>query len=533
MPQFRVLCASRTGTPAVMWSDGRERFWDDGASAQAYAKRLNRLDGQKYMVKPVIDMNWRLRENHRFSHGEYKNPIWVNDSWWRDNAGIWANHFLHLSTERIGYVAYTESDERGSLDKQTVTKPGAYLKRYFETVLRRYDISIDRIVARFNAAVLPRRLFVLTSAEDIERIYALAPPESCMGNETYRRSQGYKWASPFPATRCYGAGDLAIAYITDEIDDGGPASDPADHDTGRITARALVWPAKHTHSRCYGDVAKMTSALNAAGFRFEAPLGAKLLRVKHKGAFVMPYLDAGARSGGGSLGAIDRETHLEIAVQDRRNYHGSNTNGMSTGIGGRDVVTCEECGDPEDDIAEVYFDNGDRSMSLCGGCRNVRRCEYGGDLHDLDTTDFVEMDDGQFWSRHRFDEYGITCAKTGARIPRESAVRVYSDPGDRYYEWWGRGAAEEETATCRYSDLRYRKYDMVNHAGFGGWIHKKFVILCTECLHDAIEGDTAHFGVGRSRRVVCVECHDTLCQRAAERRARREASATAEAENPF
>jgi hypothetical protein len=63
---------------------------------------------------------------------------------------------------------------------------------------------------------------------------------------------------------------------------------------GKVTARAVCWPAKQIYARVYGDAPRLESLLERAGFRtgmnseFKAP---GCSGSKAGDAFVCPYLD--------------------------------------------------------------------------------------------------------------------------------------------------------------------------------------------------------------------------------------------------
>jgi hypothetical protein len=78
--------------------------------------------------------------------------------------------------------------------------------------------------------------------------------------------------------RVYAAGDLAVAYL----------QNPA----GKISDRVLCWPEKKRYGRVYGGGdGRIQRLLEEAGFKCGELEGARLLKVRKRGTYVMPYID--------------------------------------------------------------------------------------------------------------------------------------------------------------------------------------------------------------------------------------------------
>ena len=97
-----------------------------------------------------------------------------------------------------------------------------------------------------------------------------------------KRSPDYRWQymvedgeMPHPVS-VYGGSDLGVAYLGDI--------------QTTITARCVVWPDKLTYFRVYGDPT-LKAILHRAGYKQDAPSGAKVRHIPHRGRIIMPYVD--------------------------------------------------------------------------------------------------------------------------------------------------------------------------------------------------------------------------------------------------
>lgn len=344
-----------TGAPHLeACGSGLPLLFDDGANAAREAEALTELTGAKHQPRPVREETnaWREREAARFASGEYEQVPWDQQYWWRASDHS-KNHFAHVAAGHKAQIAYTQSDDRGSQDRQTRTKPGRYLQQYFG-----HELTGDNIQwwsAQWAEKFALPELKFATTPDDIEHVYCNGP-SSCMSGEPN------EYASPCHPTRVYGAGDLAVAYI--ELDD-------------KISARAVVYPVKKVYARPYGYDELMVSALKAAGYQRSdvSFLGARLLRIPARTGegIVLPYLDFA----GGAKGGSD-DKYIFVANRDVE-YPGDQTNGVT----GNCSEPCGRCGDrfAPDDLS--YVQSADEHW--CGDC-----CEH---LWTCDRCS-SELDDG-------------------------------------------------------------------------------------------------------------------------------------------
>lgn len=250
----------------------------DGRTAADYAKRLTLERGHKVQVRPIArDAGgdaWRDRERARLTDGTYL-PMPV--TW--DLPQI-PDHFLHLAEDDPCQVAFTESPQKGVLDRQTRMTPGRYLER-FHTHLP--DLERKRYIAMVDK---PEEVFFATKKREIEWVYRNGP-NSCMSHDLC----GY--SSHLHPVKAYAEGDFAVAYLKSGT---------------RVSARCLVWPEKKIYGRFYGDAERLRVALETDGYKsggYESGglfAGARLRKLwdKEEERLILPYFDGGYY-------ALDRE----------------------------------------------------------------------------------------------------------------------------------------------------------------------------------------------------------------------------------
>lgn len=219
-------------------------------------------------------MTWQDRESRRFPEGYYKPVPWAQEGWFMSalaQSEELRNHFVHMSRKEDGdlsvKVSYTPSPELGERDRQVTIRPGRYLIKYFSHVLSHDEINKWSGDARAGESII-KFAFDPINVEDIYR--------RCGGNSgvgacmSYGRDQ-YRFAAlrAMHPTHVYCAGDIQLSYI--------------DHPTtGKIIARALVWPEKKLYTRVYGDERMFVPAIEALGYRSGLFDGARLTTIYAK-----------------------------------------------------------------------------------------------------------------------------------------------------------------------------------------------------------------------------------------------------------
>lgn len=204
--------------------------------------------------------SWQSREADKFSDGEYVYVPWSD----RDQ---FPDHYVHISLNTAGHVAYTADDESGHLDKQTSLKVGRYLQRFYA------DKFTSAEIAQYVATVSGDgyALKIATSPDDIETVYVNGP-NSCMAH-----SESSYSSSEHPV-RVYGDSDLAVAYYGN---------------MDSASARAVIWPEKKIYSRLYGAEQTLRRMLENAGYTSGSLRGARIRAVecRNTGSWIVPYVD--------------------------------------------------------------------------------------------------------------------------------------------------------------------------------------------------------------------------------------------------
>lgn len=334
----------------------------------------------RYRVKPIVDDSWKRRERRRRLHGEYRNlPDEVQRMADRD----YPDHFAHASKSETGKVAYTESPEKGMQDRQTRSRPGAYIRKYWPDLP---DAEVQRLALMVDNEAKPRTLRLAEGPDAIEDVY-IRGPNSCM---SYDRGSFHSSEHP---VRVYAGPDLKLAYITED-----------DTEDGRPTGRALVWPEQGVYGRVYGDTDRMRHSLETEGFSAGSLDGARILKIENDGGggrWVLPYIDDSYRvSDAGRYFVIDCDG--EIAA-DR-----------TDGVGGAHVCGCCEFEVDFDYDGGVYVDGEPHCLECAGTCEGC----YEGHLYD----DMTYIDGyGQYCNRCR-DSHFTECEDCGEWIEDSEIV---------------------------------------------------------------------------------------------------------------
>ncbi len=327
------------------------------------------------------DIAWIERERERIYSDGIALPVWYGEAWFSDNWAIWQYHFPHVSKVDRTMLAYTESPEKGRRDIQTRVRPGRYLQRYFSGILTAKQIAMYaqwQTTGTRECAYTSERDYPLAFADtpdDIARVYVNGP-QSCMDGRNFNDADSHP-------CRVYGAGDLAIAYLTER-------------NTDRVKARSLVWPARKVVGRVYPtpycfsadgftseadsqDCANaLWNRLAALGYRQDNGTdfdGANLAKINGRHVYWMPYLDH-------SYGVNDKGENWSMARYDA-DYCCDRTDGTLTEREEEEEEreydwTCDHCGDgyfdDDESASEVYtrYRNGNaRVMEYwCDSCCN-------------------------------------------------------------------------------------------------------------------------------------------------------------------
>jgi len=334
---------------------------DSPIDALACIAEMQNATGLRYRMARVVTDEWRNREALRLRDGTYTTlPAWWTDApWWRNSTAA-ADHYTHRS-QCGDMIAFTESADKGSADRQTRVLATRYLTRYFADRLTPQEIVA--IGVRF-AQTTETQLIIKDTAADFERVYRAA--EHCSESSSYKSCMRYETATfgtPCHPASAYAGHGLAIAY--------------AQCPDGSIPARAIVWPERMSFVRVYGieesDKHNLIRLLEDAGYtRADGFDGARLSRIEFCGgdSVVVPYID------GDTQRLDDRGDYLIITRHGK--IDGSSTAGWSELVD-ENSIECERCGSREDQD-DAHTVSGETWCASCAN-RHAFFCHATGELH--------------------------------------------------------------------------------------------------------------------------------------------------------
>lgn len=419
---------------------------------EARARDVTSHLDDRFFVGPAL---WEHRENLRSRDGTYTHPRFAETQWWQNRSDTLRRHYAHVSLDDPSMIAFTESDQKGARDRQTRMRVGRYLTRFFSDVLSEREIAFIakwQTTGTLDTGFHDEGKYPLRFAEtgsEITDVYANGPA-SCMQGED--------------AVRVYGAGDLAVAYLANETDNGKRS----------VTARALVWPARKHVGRIYPtpdsyyadeyvsrDEAQaaydaLLNRLLAMGYTTEDQKrggfnGARLKKIDAGGygsRYVMPYLDRGYMVNDGNNHFtmhingqyLADSTDGEIEIEDRLAHCDNCEDSFdpddaitvytrwSPSYGARGAQTwCLNCAEDHAFYCVATHKNygNDSGVPLADGEIVVQdwadhHCyvsDHSGDTFDPDNDAQVEMANGEVWAQSEFETDGFTCRVTGDNHP--------------------------------------------------------------------------------------------------------------------
>lgn len=398
----------------------------DGATAAQCAKDHNENSGNgpfRFMVKKETELSpirdYAKWAEERFSTGEWRKlPFELQHPF----------HFAHLSNADDAQVAFWASEADAQNDRITTMLPGRYLNAYYAD-----DFTPNQIRDLAVQIDADGVLKLCEDADEIVRVY-VALGQACMRYDDHSTCHdGFVWRSGINPTRVYHSPDLNVAYLERK---------------DRIIARALVRPEAKAVGRIYGDIERMTAALEAEGWNFDCRNhsadgygdglfnGARLMKVvpeRYPHNLTMPYLDFGY---GVKLG--DEYLTLELNGSD-----GRRTDGLLWEPG------CEPERPAGSPIAPVIRVDDDDDTFECERC---------GDREDNDSRYTVNGD--TWWCENCWDANGVTCT----RCDNDFSVghTVTDGDGERYCD----GCADRVLRSCDYCQEQYH-VDNLNSVGDG------------------------------------------------------------------
>lgn len=425
------------------------------------------------ILDAVEDDTWKDREKARFDSGQYE-PVFFSEFTWYQQSEYAALHFVHVSENQPGKLAYTSTPDKGREDRQTVMNPGRYLREYFSDVLADHEIEelANRFVREHGAGF---ELRLAKSGEEIADSYRAAHLGSCM----HFGSNGYN-SSVHPCT-VYGAGDIECATAWND---------------GECVARCLIWRKDDGETlvgRIYGHIEAMQSALKTIGVdtentdsHYDELDGARLQKIMNGSEYVIPYIDS-------SQHAKDCGNYLVIDSYGEIDSHVSHDTG---GLSGHHFI-CDRCEDgiDEHESYPVITQWGTEQYCENCNCYHTFYCENTEEYYsDSDFTSIHVMTRHGFetWCEERTEGDSFYCEYTHEYYDHNyySGVTVHDSNGletgyacvekcdditlcdnsGEYYEQcatvelengeiWGADIFESEGFTCKSNGLNYSKND--------------------------------------------------------------------------
>lgn len=460
---------------------GNPITFETGPEASTRAKALSESLGVKVQPRRlVVDSSWHEREQARFASGEYMKLAWLDEKLWYTNVMEAAsrafvsrratihealdavevqhgwqspaynkasdecslklkaldiecctlqtkNHFAHISIDDPLMVAFTKNDEMGLADRQTRMSSEAYLKRYWPDAFTASEI--DTLVQVHNETYVDHAFKLATVPDEIEQVYTNFD-RSCDDVAT-SCMRGTDWKYGEHPCRVYGAGDLAIAYLTNK--------------DGETTHRALCWPERKLYSRMYGKGDRLHARLKMAGYSKSAYYdgggasleGARLLRIEldcNSEEFVMPYVDE-------NIPAKDDGKFLILSRAGRictRQTNGTTAEEPEEGDGD----LCSICEERVDETTNVYTRaNQTSSVQMCECCRGSLAfwCDGYEKYFHSGRVNSYEVN-GETWSARYFELHGARCEHTGDNYSIDAMVEVIVST-EGHTERWYKGVA--------------------------------------------------------------------------------------------
>lgn len=421
--------------------------FETGPLAAAECKLLHDQYGGKFSPRPaalIDDPRWKRREQTRLQDGTYMRPQFFNEF------ETSSYHFLHLSAGKPGALAYTKDETKGRADLQATISLRGYFELYNKHALDsvpRFEDKLKAFMARLPA---PDSIKFAKTPSEIAEVYTKYNDEchqvrsSCM---RYNFEEDNEDADDCPAHPCsvYGAGDLAVAYLTDK--------------EGRTTHRALCWPDRLVYSRVYGDDGSLHVELKKLGYKkspnywpddahkaTQGLEGARLLRVwndNDSSIFLVPYCDDVSS-------AKDDGTHLILDNKGRIGLRRTDGWSDETHPGDEDDgynYTCSNCDNGCDDTYTVYM-NETSTRQWCESCRDdgAFYCNQADEYYSDSRVGIVHVN-GEVWSEYAARENAEQSDRSELWFHSDDMRNVIIDDSGTV-ERWGANEAHKLAWLC-------------------------------------------------------------------------------------
>lgn len=312
-----------------------------------------------------------------YTTGEWQQVPWNTQAWFVGNESA-SNRLPHISVVNPQEVAYYQSVDKLIRGIETRTKPGRFIQKFFPNLT---PDQVRQYANDYINATAPKQLHFARTMDDIITAIDEGPSESCQTREYYDKAPDDRpwYAGHIHPAACYASGDFEVAYITDN-------NKPADitqlhSGNQRITARAICNAKNKTVARIYGDAGKLEPLLTSAGYSQveRALVGCRLLKIGNEegSGWIMPYVDAGIGSGGGSLDVDDYYDHdsgksywmlVRAGNGTYSTYEGYDKKGVLEGDE-EERHYCERCNAAHDSEDDIHYSDYERTQ-YCSECED-------------------------------------------------------------------------------------------------------------------------------------------------------------------
>jgi len=338
----------------------------------------------------------------------------------------------HVSQGDKSKIAYTQNEDKGRRDIQTVTSVGKYLNRHFDLP----DHTIRDLVSRYGSAA--RFQLVHTTAEMIYHLHR--GPKSCMvwGEDHGIKCDDGVTRHPYEAYDPKYGWHMAVR-IEGDTTMGRALCMTSPDDGVKYFVRSYLRPSNESSYSQTDD--GMDTWLKEQGYTKEGYWreGEKLAYHPARDNFLAPYLDGGERH----VEVNEHERWLEIDSDG--DWICENTGGYATNDEeDENSFDCEDCGDRTSDDDGYWIGRGEDTR-VCESCLNNHYTYvYGrrGNQYYVHNDNVVYVDSQ---SEHYDEDYladnEIIELECGEYAPMDEAVEINGD-------WY----LIDDERVCRFED---------------------------------------------------------------------------------
>ena len=255
--------------------------------------------------------------------------------------------YPHQAESDRNRLAYTQNEDKGKRDIQTVTTLGKYLTRHFPHIP---DHEVRNAVASYSVGGCK---IVSTTAEMIQAL--MDGPSSCMSNN---------WRGSNLDNHPYKVYDPRLGWgLAVRIEDGEVIGRALvyEHDGEKMFVRTYLRPSSSDRYSQADD--NLNAWLRDQGYEHASDWDGCLMRY-YEGRHdrpLAPYLDGGIKD----VEVIHRDGVKLLRVCENGEYHFESQDGSCTE--NSDSETCNDCGDRIDD-GDGYWVGYDESDYVCQHC---------------------------------------------------------------------------------------------------------------------------------------------------------------------